>query len=97
MQNSHIQSLVSKEAKRLSKSINRFWKDKDSNKLLKRAKWCISDALKGRCENEAAAANMEYFIFMELKKIDLVSYEKLHPPCYMDAKGNYTFDSSKWA
>ena len=48
-------------------------------------------------ENASARGNVESLIISAIKKVDSVLYDVLFPPCFMDANGRYTYDSSKWA
>jgi len=45
-------------------------------------------------ENETARA---FFVKAVIKQINKEEYRKVFPQMCMDANGNYTYDSSKWA
>ena len=48
-------------------------------------------------ENASAKFNFETLVMYKTKELMPKFYDIIHPPVYMDSRGNYTTDSSKWA
>ena len=48
-------------------------------------------------ENASAKFNFETLVMYKTKELMPKFYDIIYPPVYMDSRGNYTTDSSKWA